>query len=131
MKTRFILVVGLALAVAACGAGTTTQATLVDAAAANDLINDNPGLVVLDIRTPEEVAGGTLPGAQVIDFYSSSFQQEIAALDHDATYLVYCRSGSRSEQATRMMADLGFSDVYELDGGVVAWVNDGRSLDGG
>lgn len=129
MKTLSTLVV-LSMVLAACG-GSTIQATLVDPDTASKLIDDKPDLEVLDIRTPEEAAGGTLPGAKVIGFYSPTFQQEISALDRAATYLVYCRSGNRSAQATRMMTEMGFVDVYELEGGVVAWVNAGQDLSPG
>lgn len=117
----------LSLALTACG-DSATQATQVDAATASNLIEDNPDLLILDIRTPEEVANGTLPEATVIDFYSPTFQQEIDALDRTASYLVYCRSGSRSAQATTLMADMGFAEIYELEGGLLAWINSGRDL---
>lgn len=127
MRALTALIV-LAVLLAGCGGAATTQTSLVDPTDASELIDSDPETVVLDIRTPEEVDTGTLPRALNIDFYSPSFREEIAELDRDATYVVYCRSGNRTEQATRIMADLGFTDVYELDGGVVAWLNDGRSL---
>ncbi len=119
----------LMLTLVACGAS-TTQATLVDADKAQELIDSEPDLVVVDVRTPEEIATGTLPGAISIDLSSPTFQSQVEALDRDATYLVYCRSGNRSAQATSLMSELGFTNVYELDGGIVAWVNDGLALTG-
>ena len=59
--------------------------------------------------------------AQNIDFYSSEFSADIDALAKDNVYLVYCRYGGRSGQAVDMMADLGFVEVYDLDGGFLAF----------
>ena len=84
--------------------------------------------VVLDIRTPEEVATGTLPEAIDIDFYAPSFEAEIAALDRDTPYLVYCRSGNRSDTGVELMQELGFTQIYELEDGIVSWVESGRPL---
>lgn len=78
-------------------------------------------LVILDVRTPEEFAGGHLEGAVLIDFYSDDFAEQLADLDPSVPYLVYCRSGNRSGQATATMEGLGFSDVSDIDGGILAW----------
>lgn len=79
------------------------------------------GLVVLDVRTPEEFAQGHLEGAIMIDFYRDDFATELAALDPNVPYLLYCRSGNRSGQTAALMAQLGFSDVADVDGGILAW----------
>ncbi|HSP30296.1 MAG TPA: rhodanese-like domain-containing protein [Ilumatobacteraceae bacterium] len=92
----------------------------VDEAAA---IADNPpaNLVVLDVRTPEEFAEGHLDGAVLVDFYDADFAEQLATLDTDVPYLVYCRSGNRSGQAMGVMEQLGFSSAADVDGGIVAW----------
>jgi rhodanese-related sulfurtransferase len=87
-----------------------------------------PGVVILDVRTPSEVAEGYIEDAQNIDFQSGSFENEIAALNKDVTYAVYCRSGNRSGQAVKIMHDAGFHNVYNLEGGVIDWVNQGMPL---
>ena len=83
------------------------------------------------MRTPEEFAAGTLPGAILIDINSPSFTDEVDALDRELPYLVYCRSGNRSASAVRIMEDLGFDEIYELDNGIQAWVGSGRTLETG
>lgn len=126
-----IAFVALSLTLGACAGAQTTGPALVDAATAEEMIVSDPDLIVLDIRTPDEVATGAIPDAKVVDFYSASFQSDIDGLDRDATYLVYCRSGNRSAQATQLMKNLGFTDVYELDGGILNWANAGLALTGG
>jgi rhodanese-related sulfurtransferase len=92
----------------------------VDDAAA--IVADPPAdLVLLDVRTPEEFAEGHLDGAVLIDFYDADFADQLAELDRDTPYLVYCRSGNRSGQAMSVMEELGFTSAVDVDGGIVAW----------
>lgn len=86
------------------------------------------GVITLDVRTPGEFMGGYIDGAKNIDFQSGNFENEIAALDKNATYAVYCRSGNRSGQAVKVMHDAGFHNVYNLNGGVIDWANAGLPL---
>ena len=86
------------------------------------------GVITLDVRTPGEFLGGYIDGAKNIDFQSGNFENEIAALDKNATYAVYCRSGNRSGQAVKVMHDAGFHNVYNLNGGVIDWANAGLPL---
>ncbi len=86
------------------------------------------GVVTLDVRTPGEFAEGYIEGARLIDFQSGNFENEIATLDKNATYAVYCRSGNRSGQAVKVMQDAGFANVFNMNGGVIEWVNAGLPL---
>ncbi|MEO1055786.1 MAG: rhodanese-like domain-containing protein [Actinomycetota bacterium] len=105
----------------AVGAESSRLVSPVDAAA---LIDDPPDdLVVLDVRTPEEFAEGHLADAEMLDFYRADFAEQVAELDRDVPYVVYCRSGNRSGQTIALMEELGFADVTDVDGGIVAWSN--------
>ena len=86
------------------------------------------GVITLDVRTPGEFAEGHVEGARLIDFQSGNFENEIAALDKNATYAVYCRSGNRSGQAVKVMQDAGFTNVFNMNGGVIDWANAGLPL---
>lgn len=86
------------------------------------------GVVTLDVRTPMEFAQGHLENAINIDFQSGYFAEEVANLDKNATYAVYCRSGNRSGEAVKVMADLGFTSIYDMDGGVIDWASAGKPL---
>jgi rhodanese-related sulfurtransferase len=86
------------------------------------------GVITLDVRTPSEFAEGFIEGARLIDFQSGNFENEIAALDKNATYAVYCRSGNRSGQAVKVMQDAGFTNVFNMNGGVIEWANAGLPL---
>lgn len=77
--------------------------------------------LLLDVRTPEEVAQGVIEGATVLDYYGDQFAEELAKLDTNQTVYVYCRSGGRSGKTMAQLKDLGFAHVYNLDGGITAW----------
>jgi rhodanese-related sulfurtransferase len=112
----------------ACGSS-SEQATgirVVSPTDASSLQSDPPdGLVVLDVRTPEEFADGHIEGATMIDFYSPNFRDQLAELDPDQPYLIYCRSGNRSGQTRAILEELDFADVADVDGGIVAWQAEG------
>ena len=90
-----------------------------------------PGTVVLDVRTPAEFASGHLPAAKNVDFEGKDFATRISALDKNATYALYCRSGNRSGKAMEQMAAAGFTHVYDLAGGIGAWQNMGGQMEMG
>jgi rhodanese-related sulfurtransferase len=87
-----------------------------------------PGVIIVDVRTPEEFASGHIEGALNIDFNSGNFANEITRLNPSENYAIYCRSGSRSGQAASIMHKAGFHDVSNLNGGVIDWTNNGLPL---
>lgn len=86
-----------------------------------DKMTSKKNHVLLDIRTPEEIAEGQIEGALNIDFLNENFAQNIQQLDKSKTYLLYCRSGKRTAKAGAAMKAAGFKKVYMLDGGLTAW----------
>lgn len=86
------------------------------------MIQDN-NPIILDVRTPEEFNEGHIENAINIDVNADDFTKEIADLDRNANYLVYCRSGRRSLLATQIMKNQGFTNVTNMEGGYNAWKN--------
>lgn len=123
---RLILLITTLILLAGC-TSTTAGVTNMNVSEFSEKISE-PGIVLLDVRTSGEFAEGFIEGAQLIDFQSGNFENEIAALDKNATYAVYCRSGNRSGQAVKVMHDAGFHNVYNLNGGVIDWTNAGLPL---
>lgn len=84
---------------------------------------------VIDVRTEEEAAGGkVIANAKVIDYYKPNFRDELAKLDRNQQYLIYCRSGNRTGDTLKIMKSLGFTKVRDLKGGKNAWEQSGRTL---
>lgn len=88
----------------------------------------DPKRQLIDIRTPEEFNAGHLNTAKNIDFYNPNFIDSLQALDKNEPYAIYCRSGNRTSQTLSMMKAIGFTDVVELNGGLVAWEANKNSL---
>ncbi|MCB9196422.1 MAG: rhodanese-like domain-containing protein [Flavobacteriales bacterium] len=85
-------------------------------------LESNKGEVQLvDVRTPEEYAGGTIEGAINYDFYGDAFATQLASLDREKPVMIFCKSGGRSGQTLEMMKGMGFTTVLELDGGYSGW----------
>jgi rhodanese-related sulfurtransferase len=120
-----LLLSSLLALVVACGGTTTAAVELVAPSVAAATIADTPGVVVIDVRTPEEFAEGHIANAVNIDVGAPDFRERLEGLDRDAPYVMYCRSGSRSAEAADIMEDLGFTDTQEVDGGIVAWTGAG------
>ncbi|MDD5190604.1 MAG: rhodanese-like domain-containing protein [Dehalococcoidales bacterium] len=96
----------------------------VTAAEARNLVNENSGntnFVILDVRTPTEFAEGHMANAINVDQEAADFTDKIQALDKTRTYLVYCRSGRRSQLATEAMIGKGFTRVYNMLNGMNDW----------
>ena len=91
------------------------------------LVAKGEGLL-LDVRTNQEFAAGHLEGATQIDFYSADFKEKIQQLDPETPVYVYCRSGGRSGQTAKLMKELGFKEVYNLEGGIGAWQGSGNAV---
>lgn len=80
-----------------------------------------PDEVILDVRTPEEYAGGHIEGARNIDWNAGNFKDAVGDIDKNKPVMVYCLGGGRSAEATKTLRDAGFKQVYELQGGMMAW----------
>jgi rhodanese-related sulfurtransferase len=81
----------------------------------------DPGFVLLDVRTPKEFNEERIDGAVMVDYLSPSFRDEMAKRDRGKTYLVYCRTGHRTNGALKVMRELGFLNVYGFGGGITKW----------
>jgi rhodanese-related sulfurtransferase len=77
--------------------------------------------VIIDVRTPSEIAAGKIDGALELDFFAPDFGQKVLAFDKDKSYFIYCRSGNRSGQACAMMSQNGFKHLCNLAGGMMSW----------
>lgn len=76
---------------------------------------------IIDVRTPEEFNGDFISSAKNIDWNSNNFESELQKLDKSTPIYIYCLSGGRSTNAARKVVEMGFENVYALDGGLMAW----------
>lgn len=90
-----------------------------------------PGVVVLDARTAGEVASGRLLGATPVDISDPRFAQKAGLMARDRPVYVDCAVGGRSASAAARLVSMGFAEVYNLDGGIVAWKRAGLPVERG
>ncbi|MCX5786622.1 MAG: rhodanese-like domain-containing protein [Elusimicrobia bacterium] len=84
---------------------------------------------VIDIRTPDEYAAGHLEKVNMnLDYYAPDFKDQLAKLDKNVKYLIYCRSGGRSGKTLVMMKDMGFTEAHDIAGGINAWIAAGYPI---
>jgi rhodanese-related sulfurtransferase len=80
---------------------------------------DNKDVVVLDVRTPEEYQEGHIPNAILIPL--QELENKLNELDKKDHYLVVCRSGNRSAQASEVLTSNSFANIYNMTGGMNNW----------
>lgn len=83
-------------------------------------LDSEKGIILLDVRTKEEYESGHIEDAQLMPLDSLGENAPKSLNDKDADILVYCRSGNRSAAAAKILADLGYKNVYDL-GGIKDW----------
>ena len=86
-------------------------------------------LTLLDVRTTPEYQAGHLPGTRWIDLFSPAFADEVAKLDKDKFYLVYCAGGVRSARACKKMTGMGFKYLVDLAPGFKGWKAAGKAIE--
>lgn len=84
---------------------------------------------LLDVRTEEEWEEGRIEGAVRVDFSEKGFEEKVVkAVDPKKPVLVYCRSSGRSGRASKLMEKLGFVEIKDLEGGIMAWKKAGKKV---
>ncbi len=87
------------------------------------IYNQNKDIQLLDVRTPEEYKEGYIKGALLNNVFEANFVDFAKRnLNKEKPIYVYCRSGRRSVQATKMLQEQGFSKVINVEGGYKAWI---------
>lgn len=84
------------------------------------LLND-PSAQLVDVRTKDEFAVSHLKDAQNICVTDNDFKQKVAYLDRSKPVYVYCKKGGRSAQASKILKQMGFTKIFDLQGGITNW----------
>ena len=113
----------LAALLAACGASSKPSYREITADEAAQMLQEETGFVLLDVRTQEEYASGHIPGAICIPNETIGSEEIPELPDKDQLILVYCRSGNRSKQASQKLAEQGYTNVVEF-GGINGWTGE-------
>lgn len=87
--------------------------------------NNQSGLQLVDVRTPDEYGVSHLKDAQNICVTEANFKEKVQKLDKSKPVYVYCKKGGRSAKAAKILIEMGFKEVYDLQGGITAWESEG------
>ena len=93
---------------------------VLNASAFKDAIN-NKKVQLIDVRTASEYQSGHIKNAKNIDFFASSFANQVSKLNKDKAIYIYCRSGSRSKQSAKKLSAMGFKEIYDLKNGYLGY----------
>ncbi|MEY4084692.1 MAG: hypothetical protein RL074_479 [Bacteroidota bacterium] len=121
MKLKIILLAIVTLAITSCKGQPSKNIQTIDAVAFSKAIQATPNPQVVDVRTPEEFASGHLIQAQNVNWMNPDFVANSAKYDKSKPIFVYCKSGGRSHKAAEKLAELGFTNVIEMEGGILKW----------
>ncbi|KEF39786.1 Rhodanese-related sulfurtransferase [Schinkia azotoformans MEV2011] len=94
--------------------------TNVDVNEAEKLIEQ--GITVVDVRTPQEYEEGHIPDAKLIPL--QEIETRLNEFSEDEQYLIVCRSGNRSAQASEILVQNGMKQIYNMTGGMNEWTGE-------
>ena len=95
----------------------------IEVADLNTQLIENSSIKVIDVRSHQEIAQGTIPGAEPLPLHLLPMNEDRIPTDQPVVFM--CRSGGRSAQACYYLSQKGFSNVLNLRGGIIAWAQQG------
>ena len=113
---------------ASCNGQTNAKYESIEAVTFAEKIKSTPQAAIIDVRTPEEFAGQHINNAVNIDWNGDNFEEKLGKYDKSKAIFVYCMSGGRSKKASERLSVLGFTKIYELQGGIMKWNAAGLSI---
>lgn len=110
----------IVIVITSCNTNSSEKTKIVLPEELQELLKNGDAQLV-DVRTPEEFKEEHIPTAQNINVLSSTFNEDIKNLDKNKPVIVYCKSGGRSAKSAKKLFELGFAEVYDLQGGITSW----------
>ncbi len=127
-KLLLILALGLFTILQSCQDNKTSEIQMVSPVQVYEAVYGESALQLVDVRTTEEYAVSHLKNAQNICVTSTDFKEKVASLDKEKPVYVYCKKGGRSAKAAVILKEMGFTKVYDLQGGVTSWKDEGLEM---
>ena len=121
MQSKFISLVLLSFLFISCHGQTSKAIHTVDAKSFAEKLKTNENQQLLDVRTPQEYSTEHIGDAKNVNWNGDNFVVDATKYDKSKPIFVYCKVGGRSAQAADKLAELGFKEIYNLDGGIMKW----------
>jgi len=119
MQTKFFTLLITGIFFLNCQAQSKMQTVNAKAFSEKLKITKTPQL--LDVRTPEEFKEGHIKNAINVNWEGENFADKVKKYNKAKPIFVYCQVGARSAQATFKLFELGFKEIYNLEGGFEKW----------
>ena len=121
MKIKFISLLLLSILFIRCNGQTSSAVNTIDAKSFAEKLKTNENPQLLDVRTPEEYSVDRIGNAKNVNWNGDDFVAKVNSYDKSKPIFVYCKVGGRSAQAANKLAELGFKEIYNLNGGIMKW----------
>ena len=121
MKLNFISLLLLSFLFISCHGQTSNAVNTIDAKLFAEKLKTNENPQLLDVRTPEEYGVEHIDNAKNVNWNGDDFVAKVNYYDKSKPIFVYCKVGGRSAQAANKLAELGFKEIYNLNGGIMKW----------
>ena len=121
-KLKLVIVMGFFASIFGLNAQSTKEITVLDATEFKQKISEGK-VALVDVRTANEFNAGNIKNAVNIDFFDPQFITCFSEYDKEEPIYLYCQSGNRSGKASKKLAALGFTKIYDLKGGYSGWKN--------
>jgi rhodanese-related sulfurtransferase len=127
MKFHSIFFLIVSFVILSCNGQTQKSIKTIEPTAFSEKIKTTENPQILDVRTPEEFNVSHIENAENVNWLGDSFVQYSEKYNKTKPVFVYCRSGARSKKATEKLEELGFKNIYEMEGGFLKWDAEGLS----
>lgn len=121
MKSKILSILFITFLLISCQGQTSKTIETIDSKTYSEKLSATENAQLLDVRTPEEYAVEHLENASNVNWNGDDFTAKVEKLDKSKPVFVYCKVGGRSGQAANKLAELGFKEIYNLEGGIMKW----------
>jgi rhodanese-related sulfurtransferase len=121
MKIKFLTLIAISFLFLNCQGQQSKNIQTVDVKSFAEKLKSNKNPQLLDVRTPEEFNSEHIENATNVNWNSDDFITKSENYDKSKPIFVYCKVGGRSYQAATKLAELGFKEIYNLEGGIMKW----------
>lgn len=128
MKSKLAAFILTTLLLISCQGQTSKTVNTLSVVEYSKILDATPNAQFVDVRTPQEYVQEHIGNAQNINWNDPNFVSNIEKLDKNKPVFLYCKSGGRSNSAATKLIEIGFKEVYNLEGGIMKWNASGKKL---
>jgi rhodanese-related sulfurtransferase len=130
MKHNWVLLVFVWSLISTTGCLNAQQKSGVKEMSVQELALKVKSVQILDVRSNGEIESGVIKNTRFAEYGQTDMKQKLAGMfpDKKQPIVVYCHAGGRSAKVARTLAEMGYAEVYNLSGGIVAWRSKGNLI---